>query len=128
MSVCAAESGVKFATRPNSAHGNPWRRAPKPLSISHEMARASARSTASAGQSPVCGSASAAYSQIASDSWIGVPSTRSTGNRPRTLPSLRRCASGGAFGVPMSASSTVTVSNFAPACVNASQGRIDHDE
>ena len=56
-----------------------------------------------------------------------VKPTRSTGNNPRTLPSLRRSVSDGGFAVP-SSSGTVSVSNFAPAAVRASQGRMDHEE
>ena len=87
----------------------------KPLTISLQMERAAARCSDSAGHSFASGNASATYSQIASDSWIGAPSTRSTGNSPRTLPSLRRSSSDVvSLCRAMCGSATVSVSNGTP--------------
>ena len=103
--------------------------AEKPLTISEQIARAPARFKGSAGHRRASGNASATYSQIASDSWIAVPSTRSTGKSPRTLPSLRRSASDVvSLWRAMCGNATVSVSNGAPVWYSTSHGRIDHDE
>ena len=106
--------------RPVKSIGRKVRRAEKPLCISAQADRASARAARSAGHK--AGWLSARYSAMASESQIVTPSAIRTGTLPegdqgRIRSAVSACRSG-----------ITTSSNGRRSCLSSSQGRSDQEE
>src|SRR4029078_7171409 len=102
--------------------GQALRSGTKPACISDEIARASARATASVGDSFAAGNFSARYSRIASDSHTRISPSIKVGTLPVPDTALSRALKSGA-------SSEITYSSHAsPAPFIAIHGRNDQEE